>query len=115
MTSGEHSPGSAVGTKKGNREKMKTNKPDKVPSGISVQEAGRRGGLKTSALYRSTGFYRKIGTRGGETTKTRWGHLFSEFGRRGGRPRRPNLENGVGEGSPQKREDAVGPGDASPT
>jgi len=61
--------------------------------GISVKEAGRRGGLKTSALYRGTGFYQKIGARGGEITKRRWSHLFSQFGKKGGRPKRPNLES----------------------
>lgn len=63
---------------------------------ITVREAGRRGGHATSARYRGTGFYQKIGARGGKTTKRRWGHLFSEFGKRGGRPKRPNLES-VGE------------------
>lgn len=66
----------------------------KAPEGVSVKEAGRRGGLTTSARYRGTGFYQKIGARGGEITKRRWGHLFSQFGKKGGRPRRPTLEEG---------------------
>lgn len=88
------------------------NQPGETPNAVTVQEAGRRGGLSTSARYRGTGFYQKIGAKGGETTKRRWGHLFSQFGKKGGRPRRPNLDTG-GE-SPQKKEDAVGPGGPSP-
>ena len=81
---------------------------------LTVAEAGRRGGTAIRDRY-VVQFYRQIGTRGGETTKRRYGHLFSEFGRKGGRPRRPNLENGVGEGSPETKEaDAVGPGDSPP-
>ena len=81
---------------------------------ITVAEAGRRGGTATRDRH-GVEFYRQIGARGGETTKTRWGHLFSEFGRRGGRPKRPNLENAVVEGSPQKKEAMVGPGGPSTT
>ena len=82
---------------------------------ISVREAGRRGGCATRDRYAGTGFYQKIGARGGETTKGRWGHLFSQFGKKGGRPRRPSLEYSVVEGSPQKNEDTVGLGDPSPS
>jgi len=68
-------------------------------SGISVREAGRRGGTATRDRH-GIGFYRQIGARGGETTKTRWGHLFSQMGKKGGRRRRPNLENTVGDEVP---------------
>lgn len=97
---------------------MKTIKPEdqvEVSGEVSVREAGRRGGLSTSARYRSTSFYRKIGARGGETTKRRWGHLFSQFGKKGGRPRRPNLRDSMGEEAPQKKENAVGLRTSSPT
>ncbi|GAI79573.1 unnamed protein product, partial [marine sediment metagenome] len=78
------------------------------------QEAGRRGGAATRDRH-GVEFLRKIAKKGGETTKRRYGHLFSEFGKRGGRPRRPSLDS-AGEGSPEKKEaDAVGPGDSSPT
>lgn len=84
---------------------------DKEP--ITVAEAGRRGG-KSTLERRGIEFLREIAKKGGEVTKSRYAHLFSEFGRRGGRPRRPNLENSVGEESPRKKEDAVGLGDSPP-
>jgi general stress protein YciG len=62
-----------------------------VSGEITVREAGRRGGCSTRDRYQGTGFYRRIGAKGGRATATRWRHLLSEFGRRGGRPRRPFL------------------------
>ena len=67
-----------------------------VSHGISVQEAGRRGGIATRDR-RGVEFLREIAKKGGETTKRRYGHLFSQFGKRGGRPRRPTLGESVGE------------------
>ena len=64
---------------------------------LTVAQAGKRGGLATSARFRGTGFYQRIGAKGGETTKTRWGHLFRQFGKLGGRPRRPTLDESKGE------------------
>lgn len=62
---------------------------------ITVAEAGRRGGLATRDRH-GIEFYRQIGARGGQTTKRRWGHLFSQFGKKGGRPKRPVLSESVG-------------------
>ncbi|MBA7613844.1 hypothetical protein ES703_21101 [subsurface metagenome] len=96
---------------------MKTKKPEsevKASDQITVQEAGRRGGLTTSARYRDTGFYQKIGRMGGLKFASLYRDLLAEFGRRGGRPRRPSLEDSMGEESPQKKEDAVGPRDSPP-
>jgi len=78
---------------------------NEAPSGITVQEAGRRGGLKTSALYRDTDFYQRIGAMGGRKTATLYRDLLSEFGKLGGRPKRPNVEDSAGEGLPEKRGD----------
>ena len=64
--------------------------------GITVAEAGRRGGTTTRDRH-GVEFYREIGARGGETTKRRYGHLFSELGKKGGRPRRPALNESLGE------------------
>ncbi|MBA7694259.1 hypothetical protein ES703_102866 [subsurface metagenome] len=81
--------------------------------GISVKEAGHRGGTATRDRH-GVKFLREIAKKGGETTKRRWGHLYSEFGKRGGRPRRSNLDMG-GE-SPQTKEveNAVGSGSPPP-
>ncbi len=83
---------------------------------LTVAQAGRRGGQSTLE-HRGIEFYRRIGKKGGQRTAELYRELLSEFGRKGGRPRRPNLENSVGEGPPQMKEaeNAVGPGDSSPT
>ena len=64
--------------------------------GITVAEAGRRGGTATRDRHGAE-FYRQIGAKGGESTKKLYGHLFSEFGKKGGRPRRPTLNGSLGE------------------
>jgi len=69
---------------------------------MSVKEAGARGGRSTRDK-RGVAFFRRIGRKGGETTKRRWGHLYNEFGHQGGRPRRPDLQSMV-EG-PHKRKE----------
>lgn len=79
-----------------NRRHDKEDQLAQVSSGISVQEAGRRGGAATRDRY-GIEFLREIAKKGGETTKKRWGHLFSELGRRGGRPKRPTLGESAGE------------------
>jgi general stress protein YciG len=58
---------------------------------ISVKEAGRRGGRTTRDRYGSD-FYRRIGKMGGERTRELYGELLKEFGKKGGRPRRPTLD-----------------------
>lgn len=63
---------------------------------ITVAEAGRRGGTVTRDRH-GVEFLRRIAKRGGEVTKKRYAHLLSEFGRRGGRPRRPTLDEPTGE------------------
>jgi len=68
----------------------------KVSDEIGIQEAARQLGQRGGATTRDrhgVDFYRQIGARGGETTKKRWCHLFSQFGKKGGRPRRPSLED----------------------
>jgi len=74
---------------------MKTRKVDnqvEVPSQITVREAGARGGRATLESQ-GTEFFKRIGKKGGQRTKELYGELFKEFGRRGGRPRRPSLED----------------------
>jgi len=86
-----------------------------VPDTITVAEAGRRGGCATRDRMAGTGFYQRIGAKGGKRQKELYRNLLAEFGRMGGRPRRLNLEDSAGEESSQMKEaDAVGPGDSSP-
>ena len=57
---------------------------------MSVRQAGRNGGRATLEKYGQE-YFKKIGRLGGEKTKKLYGHLFSENGRKGGRPRSPEL------------------------
>jgi len=68
---------------------------------LTVAEAGRRGGTMTRDRH-GMEFYRQIGSKGGESTKKLYRHLFSELGKRGGRSKRPTL-NSMGEGFPEKK------------
>jgi len=74
-------------------------KEDNNYSEMTVREAGRRGGLTTSARYWSTGFYQRIGRKGGKRQKELYANLLAEFGKKGGRPKRSNLEPSLGEES----------------
>jgi len=65
-------------------------------TGISVQEAGRRGGESTLER-RGTDFFRKIGRKGGQRTAQLYRELLKEFGKKGGRPRHPSLNKPEGE------------------
>lgn len=77
---------------------------NKTPDAITVQEAGRRGGCVTRDRYAGTDFYQRIGAKGGKRQKELYADLLAEFGRRGGRPRRPSLNESVGEGDHHKKE-----------
>jgi general stress protein YciG len=58
--------------------------------GMSVREAGKRGGYRVKAKYGSE-FYEAIGRKGGEATKSKYGPAFyEEIGAKGGqKPKRP--------------------------
>jgi general stress protein YciG len=58
---------------------------EKISSGgMSVREAGKRGGDRVKAKYGSE-FYEAIGRKGGEATKTKYGPAFyEEIGQKGG-------------------------------
>ncbi len=52
--------------------------------GMSVREAGKRGGDRVKAKYGSE-FYEAIGRKGGEATKSKYGPTFyEEIGQKGG-------------------------------
>lgn len=58
--------------------------------GMSVREAGKRGGDRVKAKYGSE-FYEAIGRKGGEATKNKYGPgFYEEIGAKGGqKPKRP--------------------------
>lgn len=59
---------------------------------ITVSEAGRRGGL---ACLRNRGreFYVEIGKRGQGVMRAKYPDKASEWGKQGGRPKKPNLNS----------------------
>ena len=60
-------------------------KPTKAPEGMTVREAGRKGGQTVKQRYGSE-FYERIGRKGGEATKSSHGHEFYEnIGKLGGK------------------------------
>jgi hypothetical protein len=63
---------------------------------ITVKAAGRKGGTTTRDRY-GREFYQRIGKLGGERTRELYAELLREFGKRGGRPRRPSLDEYMGE------------------
>lgn len=46
--------------------------------------------------------FRAIGKKGGERTKELYAELLREFGSRGGRPQRPDLDEAMGEEVPKR-------------
>lgn len=67
---------------------------------MTVQEAGRRGGQAT-LQNQGREHFRKIGHKGGRRTAELYRELLSDFGKRGGRPRRPSLRESMEEGDRQ--------------
>lgn len=66
--------------------------------GISVNEAGRRGGL-ACLQKKGRSFFREIGKKGNARMKAKYPNLASEWGKLGGRPRKLKLEEVTGNGS----------------
>lgn len=65
---------------------------------ITVVEAGRLGGL---ALLRNRGraYFATIGKKGQRITRNRYPAMASQWGKLGGRPRKPKLSETMGERS----------------
>ncbi len=57
---------------------------------ISVSEAGKKGGL---AVLRNHGrsFFAKIGRKGQQAMRQKYPNMASEWGKLGGRPKKPRL------------------------
>lgn len=58
--------------------------------GITVNEAGRKGGL-SCLRNRGHAFYVEIGKKGQAAMRLKYPHMASEWGKRGGRPRKQSL------------------------
>ena len=68
--------------------------PEREKGGMSVREAGRKGGEKVRD-ERGHAFYEEIGRKGGETIRDTRGHEFyEEIGHKGGRRVRELIEAG---------------------
>lgn len=63
---------------------------------MNVREAGRKGGNSTLKRW-GLDFFRKIGSKGGKRTARLYKDLLKDWGRQGGRPRRPALIDTSGE------------------
>ena len=64
---------------------------------VSVAEAGRKGGLAVLS-NKGHAFYSQIGRKGQQAMRAKYPNMASEWGRRGGRPRKLDL-NSMGRGS----------------
>lgn len=64
----------------------------------SVNEAGRKGGL-TVLQKRGRSFYVDIGRKGQLVLRQKYPNMASQWGKLGGRPRKPNLSQLAGENS----------------
>ncbi len=65
---------------------------------ITVNEAGRRGGL---TVFRARGcqFFAEIGKKGQRVMRARYPNMASQWGKKGGRPRKLKLDEVTGNGS----------------
>ncbi len=63
---------------------------------ISVAEAGRKGGL-TVLNRRGRAFYSEIGKKGQQAMRQKYPNMASEWGKLGGRPKKPTLNQIMGE------------------
>ena len=63
---------------------------------LTVAEAGRRGGLKVLQT-RGRDHFVTIGRKGQEAMRRKHPNMAAEWGRRGGRPRKPTLAQYMGE------------------
>jgi len=65
---------------------------------INVDEAGKRGGRVVLGKY-GRGFFVRIGKKGQKAMRDRYPNMASRWGKLGGRPRKPKLEDFTGSGS----------------
>jgi general stress protein YciG len=58
--------------------------------GITVREAGQIGGLTVLKAH-GRDFFVRIGKKGQEAMRARYPNMASQWGKKGGRPKKPNL------------------------
>ena len=63
---------------------------------ISVKEAGKIGGLNLLQKY-GTAYFSNIGRKGQKAMRTKYPNMASEWGKKGGRPKKINLSQIVEE------------------
>ena len=64
--------------------------------GVTVNEAGRKGGL-TVLRNRGSAFYSRIGRIGQAVMRQRYPGMATVWGKKGGRPRKISLDGRMGE------------------
>jgi len=74
-----------------------TDKEEQITVTEAARQLGQHGGIVTRDRYAGTDFYRRIGAKGGRKTAELYADLLKEFGKKGGRPRRPTLDEPTGE------------------
>ena len=80
---------------------------DKKPLHIpNVKEAGRSGGLIV-LRNRGKAYYSEIGKLGQAATRQKYPNMASAWGKMGGRPKKPELQNLMGEKSKQNCKEGI--------
>lgn len=91
----QQNPGAESGAEPAERMKKPAESMKKPAESMTVQEAGRRGGMKTAERH-GHDFYEKIGKKGGEARKQALGPKgYEELGRRGGQRVRDLIARGL--------------------
>ncbi len=70
---------------------------------MTVNEAGRRGGLSVLRRYGRTHFVR-LGRSGQSAMRAQYPNKARDWGKMGGRPKKANLEQTMGESGNKKKE-----------
>jgi len=80
---------------------------ERIDGSISVAEAGKKGGLATLRT-RGRHYFVSLGRKGQTAMRLKYPGMAAQWGRLGGRPRKPNLEQ-MGEKARISKEGRMGP------